>query len=191
MCEIICSFSSSLPFLFLLCFLFILFFYSSPFFLSPFCSLPLSSLLLLFLSLLFSYSPSSSPFSCSIFCIGFFAIVLAIKTSLYFQDGNSIIIETLTSSDVETIGLFPSSIKGAITCLSYCSLTFLCQFQLFSLEKELNRPRRWKLNFIIIASMVLAYVLYNIVAFAGYLQVSDKSLFLSLNVNFNCAQFSN
>ena len=186
MCEIICSFSPSLPFLFLLCFLFILFSYSSPFFLSPFCSLtPLLSFLFSY-SLLLSFSSSSSllssPFSCSIFCIGFFAIVLAIKTSLYFQDGNSIIIETLTSSDVEAIGLFPSSIKGAITCLSYCSLTFLCQFQLFSLEKELNRPRRWKLNFIIIASMVLAYVLYNIVAFAGYLQVSDKSLSLSLSL---------
>ncbi|XP_019858892.1 PREDICTED: vacuolar amino acid transporter 7-like [Amphimedon queenslandica] len=88
---------------------------------------------------------------------------------------NPITFQAIRSDEDDVIGFFPSSFKGAITCLSYCSLTFLCQFQLFSLEKELNRPRQWKLNFIIVASMVLAYTLYNIVAFSGYLNFGGQT----------------
>ena len=133
---------------------------------SPFLPLPPS--LSLSLSLPLPLSPSHS-----IICVALFAIFIAIKTSIHLHhDDSSIKFQAIRSDDENIVGFFPSSFKGAITCLSYCSLTFLCQFQLFSLEKELNRPRQWKLNFIIIASMILAYTLYNIVAFSGYLSVS-------------------
>ena len=98
-------------------------------------------------------------------------MIIAIKSASY-RNSNDFTVNYLVDSDQNHIGLFPHTFHGAITCVSYCSLTFLCHFQLFSLEKELHRPKKWKLNFIVVASMIIAYCLYNIVSVAGYIQVS-------------------
>lgn len=102
---------------------------------------------------------------------------MAIEAEQYFSDDavyNATKIVIISSSnDQSEVALFPDSVQGAITCISYSGLCFLCHFQLFSLEKELYKPKRWKLNFIVVSSMLIAYGIYNIVAFAGYLHVSS------------------
>ena len=94
----------------------------------------------------------------------------------YSHNSNSTKFVIFTDSVQYHVGLLPHTIEGAITCVSYCSLCFLCHFQLFSVERELHRPKRWKLNFIIVASMFIAYSIYNVVAIAGYLQVHVSSV---------------
>lgn len=97
----------------------------------------------------------------------FVDIIVAIKAAEHFSN-STIFIEVISSKD---IALFPSKLQGAVICASYCSLGFVCHFQLFSLEKELHRPKRWKLMFIVIASMISAYCIYIVIAMLGYFTV--------------------
>ena len=97
--------------------------------------------------------------------------MVTIKTAEYVKDNSSSIHIEVTSS--KDIALFPNSLSGAVTCVSYCSLGFVCHFQLFSLEKELHRPKRWKLVFIVVASMIIAYCIYIVIAIMGYITVRD------------------
>ena len=104
--------------------------------------------------------------------------MIAINSVIYFDSKheNKTFVWSTEEEEKEqnVITFFPSTVEGAITCLSYCSLTFLCHFQLFSLEKELHQPKKWKLNFIVIATMLIAFVIYLVVAIAGYLQVRER-----------------
>lgn len=105
-------------------------------------------------------------------------MVMSVEAGEFYGDSNHTSIRDipvrLTSSKEETevITLFPDSLMAGLTCISYCSLCFVCHFQLFSLEKELHRPTQGRLNFIIITSMLTAYTIYNVVALCGYLRVS-------------------
>ena len=108
----------------------------------------------------------------SIWCVGFVAVVISIRSGEHYHlSSNTSSIVLLSDSDEFHVALFPSSIEGAITCISYCSLCFICHFNLFAIERELYRPKKWKMNFIIVTSMVTAYLIYNVVGFAGYIQV--------------------
>jgi amino acid permease len=109
----------------------------------------------------------------SILCVVFVDVIVSVKSAEYFSNRNfthKTITITASDLDEDHIALFPGSLEKAITCISYCSLTYLCHFQLFSLEKELHRPKKWKLNFIVVASLILAYAIYNVMVFAAYLQ---------------------
>ena len=119
-------------------------------------------------------------FFCSISCIVFVAVVMSVEVGDFYNRDNSTSIRNVSvnllsnKGNGEDIGLFPESIMAALTCISYCSLCFVCHFQVFSLENELERPTKCRLNFIIIASMLIAYTIYNVVALSGYLQVSCR-----------------
>ena len=124
----------------------------------------------------------------SILCIGFVAVVISIKSGEHYHlSSNTSSIVLLSDSQEFHVALFPSSIQGAITCVSYCSLCFICHFNLFAIERELYRPKRWKMNFIIVTSMVTAYLIYNVVGFAGYIQVRLypplRYIYLSINLS--------
>ena len=82
--------------------------------------------------------------------------------------GEKLANQPLHSSD---IAQFPSTLEGALQAIAYFSLSFVCQFQLFALEKELYRPTKFRLYVIIVSSSLIAYVLYNIIAIGSYLQV--------------------
>ena len=67
----------------------------------------------------------------------------------------------------------PTDFNGALTVISYCSLSFICHFNLLPLEKELRPPvTKLKLYTVLIGAMLTAYTLYNLVIFAGYFRVS-------------------
>ena len=57
--------------------------------------------------------------------------------------------------------------------VGYCSLSFVCQFNLLPLQRELRGPqRKWRLYSIVICATLLAYGLYNVVIFSGYFNVN-------------------
>ena len=66
---------------------------------------------------------------------------------------------------------WPSDMASALTCVSYCSLTFLCHFNLFAIESELKRSSHRKVQSIVIVSMVTAFFVYMFVAVFGYIEV--------------------
>ncbi len=93
---------------------------------------------------------------------------MTIDTGLYWAHNPNI---TLAN---HTIQLGPVDFDGSLTIISYCSLSFVCHFNLLPLQKELKGPvTKLKLYSIIIGSVLTAYVLYNIVVFAGYFRVSQ------------------
>lgn len=59
--------------------------------------------------------------------------------------------------------------------ISYCSLSFVCHFNLLPLQKELQRPTKKRMNIIMIGSILLAYGLYNLVIFSGLFRVSRST----------------
>ena len=72
----------------------------------------------------------------------------------------------------------PTDFNGALTVISYCSLSFICHFNLLPLEKELRPPvTKLKLYTVLIGAMLTAYTLYNMVIFAGYFNVITLSLY--------------
>ena len=71
------------------------------------------------------------------------------------------------------INYVPQAFKGVVTAITYCSLSFVCHFNLLPLQKELHRPTKTRLNIIVIGSMILAYTLYNLVIFSGFFTVSQ------------------
>ncbi len=100
---------------------------------------------------------------------------MTVKTSLAWTNhlGNG-----THHSDSDTIPaqhkveLWPTEFTGLLTCISYCSLAFVCHFNLLPLQKELHNPTKGRLNIIVIGSMVTAYVMYNVIIFTGYFNVS-------------------
>ena len=112
----------------------------------------------------------------SILCITYVAIVMAIKTSTAWV--HHVAFNSTTSSHTDplppdhTIALWPTKFTGLLTAISYCSLAFVCHFNLLPLQKELQKPTRCRLNMIVIGSMVIAFALYNVVIFSGYFNVS-------------------
>ena len=120
---------------------------------------------------------TSLSLSHSILCIVYVAVVVVIKTGMAWADFNQ---NTTNSSVVPTdipsdhrVQLWPEELTGLLTCISYSSLAFVCQFQLLPLQKELRGPQKtWTLYSIVIWATLLAYGLYNIVIFGGYFNVS-------------------
>ncbi|XP_064401706.1 solute carrier family 38 member 6-like isoform X3 [Halichondria panicea] len=99
----------------------------------------------------------------SIFCVIFVVIAMTVDTTLYWTTNTNVSI-----SD-QTIQLFPVSFPGSITAISYCSLSFVCQFNIVRLQKELRgRPTKLRLYAINIGYAVIAYTIFNIAVFAGY-----------------------
>ena len=115
----------------------------------------------------------------SILCISYVALAMLIRMSLSWANYD------LTSNGTETsnsssslipedhkVAVRPPAFKGILTTISYCSLAFVCHFNLLPLQKELQRPTKTRLNIIVISSMVIAYLIYNVVIFSGYFTVS-------------------
>ena len=71
------------------------------------------------------------------------------------------------------VQLSPVQFNGALTVISYCSLAFVCHFNLLPLQRELKPPlTKFRIYSIIFGSMIIAYLLYNLVIFSGYFSVS-------------------
>ncbi len=103
---------------------------------------------------------------------------MTVDTTLYWTTNTNVSI-----SD-QTIQLFPVSFPGSITAISYCSLSFVCQFNIVRLQKELRgRPTKLRLHAINIGYAVIAYTIFNIAVFAGYFRVSvSDNLYLRTNI---------
>ncbi len=73
----------------------------------------------------------------------------------------------------EDIDLAPQGFEAVLTVISYCSLSFICHFQLLPLQKELPKDRQTKgrLYFIVVGAIVMAYLIYNVVIFSAYFNV--------------------
>lgn len=71
-----------------------------------------------------------------------------------------------------TVYFWPREFTGILTSISYCSLAFICHFNLLPLQKELHNPTKRRLDTIVIGTMLIAYTLYNIIIFSGYFTVS-------------------
>ena len=110
----------------------------------------------------------------SILCISYVAIVATIKTSMAWVDfhSNDTVQNAIPPDWHKSIQLVPKGFPGLVTVISYCSLSFVCQFNLLPVQKELQNPTKRRLNIIVIASIATAYVLYNIVIFMAYFNVS-------------------
>ena len=116
----------------------------------------------------------------SILCICYVAVVATIKTStawVHFDpDSNNTIQNTIQNPIPvhwrDAVQLGPRHFSGVLTVISYCSLSFICHFNLLPVQKELQNPTKRRLNIIVIASIATAYVLYNIVIFMAYFNVS-------------------
>ncbi len=108
----------------------------------------------------------------SVICISFVGVAMTVDTTLYWTTNTNISI-----SD-QTIQLFPVDFTGSIVAVSYCSTSFVCQFNLLQLQKELKgshtKPRLFTIN---LGAILGAYFLYNIVIFAGYFRVSHYCYF--------------
>lgn len=74
--------------------------------------------------------------------------------------------------DHQNVDLVPQGFQGVLVTITYCSLSFVCHFNLLPLQKELYNPTKKRMNIIMIGSMVLAYALYNLVIFSGLFTVS-------------------
>jgi len=81
-----------------------------------------------------------------------------------------------SSGTDHSVRLAPHSIEDVITVISYCGLSFICHFNLLPLQKELYKPTKVKMYLIIVASMLLAYSVYNIVVFSAYFNVSFEGV---------------
>ena len=122
-------------------------------------------------------NPFSLSLSLSILYIVYVAVVVVIKTGMAWADFNRNTTNTsVTHIDIPSdhhVHLWPDGLTGLLTCISYSSLSFVCQFQLLPLQRELRGPKKkWTLYSIVILSALLAYGLYNIVIFGGYFNVS-------------------
>lgn len=73
----------------------------------------------------------------------------------------------------QPINFAPQSFRGVITVISYCGLSFICHFNLLPLQKELTGTQtKAKQYTIVVGSMLMAYVIYNVVIFSAYFNVS-------------------
>ena len=71
------------------------------------------------------------------------------------------------------IDLSPQGFSAVLTVISYCSLSFICHFNLLPLQKELRgTPSTKKLYAIVMGSLLMAYAIYNVVIFSAYFNVS-------------------
>ena len=102
----------------------------------------------------------------SIFSILLVAIFITIRT-VYDHTHNKLEIAD------QTIRLWPENYRSIFTVISYCSLSFICHFNLLPLQKELSgRQSKAKLYFIIVGAILIAYFVYNLVIFSAYFSVS-------------------
>ena len=101
-------------------------------------------------------------FSCSIISVIFIALMVTIRSLSSLHH---------TSSIEGPLEYWPSDMASALTCVSYCSLTFLCHFNLFAIEAELKQPSRKKIQSIVVVSMLIAFTIYIFVAVFGYIEV--------------------
>ena len=86
-----------------------------------------------------------------------------------------IIFQTHNPPIPEGVDIGPHTFTGVLTTVSYCSLAFVYHFNLLTVERELSRPTKARVSFIVVSSMAFAYLLYNVVIFSGYFTVSVSS----------------
>ena len=106
-----------------------------------------------------SLTPHST---CSFIGVTFTAIVMTIK---------AVQLHGSPAFKSQPIQLYPTSMIGGITCVSYSSLCFLCHFNILPLQKELHNPTKGRRNAVVVISLVTAYLLYSMVIFSGYFTV--------------------
>ncbi|XP_064386869.1 sodium-coupled neutral amino acid transporter 7-like isoform X2 [Halichondria panicea] len=131
------------------------------------------------ITLLRNLSPLQFTSYLSATCVFFVATAMSIDTGIYWtsSDFNASIAD-------HSIQLAPVGVNGSLTVISYCSLAFICHFNLLPLQKELKGPvTKVKLYSIIVGAILTAYVLYNIVIFAGYFRFFE-SLKSDVMVNY-------
>ena len=102
-------------------------------------------------------------FPCRIISITFIALMVMIRSLSSFHHK--------PPSIEGPLEYWPSDMASALTCVSYCSLTFLCHFNLFGIEAELKQSSHRKIQSIVVVSMVMAFTIYIIVAILGYIEV--------------------
>ena len=102
-------------------------------------------------------------FSYSIIAIILLTVVVVIRSVSSLRNGEA--------TDRGLIKNWPTDMVSGLTCISYCSLTFLCHFNLFAIEGELRRVSFRKMQGIIVVSMTFAFIIYLFVTLFGYLQV--------------------
>lgn len=113
----------------------------------------------------------------SIFGVFYVAVVMMVKTSLFVYHHEHHDQANFTLRD--EVQLSPVNFNGALTVISYCSLAFVCHFNLLPLQKELGRPvTKCRVYSIIFGSIIIAYLLYNLVIFSGYFNVSFFSVYI-------------
>ena len=99
----------------------------------------------------------------SIICITYVGITMFIRMIMYQSDGHH---------DNGQLSVFPRRPQGLLVTVTYCSLSFVCHFNLLPLQRELHRPTKRRMSIIVVGSMLLAYTLYNLVIFSGLFRVS-------------------
>lgn len=149
---------------------------------NPFCS-PFANCAILMciafipvfpVTLLRNLSPLQFTSYFSVICVAFVAIAMTVDTGIYWATPSNITLFNNTFPP-EPLQLAPISFNGSLTVISYCSLSFVCHFNLLPLQKELKgKVTKLRLYTIIVGTIVIAYVLYNIVIFAGYFRFFDK-----------------
>jgi amino acid permease len=93
----------------------------------------------------------------SMMCITYVGITMFIKMVIYQH----------SHGPVNRASIVPEDPRGLLITVSYCSLSFVCHFNLLPLQKELHRPTKRRMSIIVVFSMLLAYTLYNLVIFSG------------------------
>ena len=93
-------------------------------------------------------------------CITYVGITMFIKMVIY-----------QSNRPVNRASIAPEDPSGLLITVSYCSLSFVCHFNLLPLQKELHRPTKKRMSIIVVFSMLLAYTLYNLVIFSGVFRV--------------------
>ena len=97
----------------------------------------------------------------SMMCITYVGITMFIKMVIYQH----------SHGPVNRASIVPEDPRGLLITVSYCSLSFVCHFNLLPLQKELHRPTKRRMSIIVVFSMLLAYTLYNLVIFSGVFRV--------------------
>lgn len=107
----------------------------------------------------------------SIFGVFYIAVVMTVKTSLFLYHHQHF--DQRNFSLTNEVQLGPLKFNGVLTVISYCSLAFVCHFNLLPLQRELTPPvTKSRFYSIIFGSIIIAYLLYNLVIFSGYFSVS-------------------
>ncbi|XP_065904245.1 probable sodium-coupled neutral amino acid transporter 6 [Dysidea avara] len=114
------------------------------------------------LLLLRQFTPLKYTNTLSIIAIVLLTLVIVIRSVSSLRNGEA--------TDRGLIKNWPTDMVSGLTCVSYCSLTFLCHFNLFAIERELRHVSFRKMQAIIVVSMTFAFIVYLLVSIFGYLQ---------------------